>query len=320
MKQTWSWAEGDRPLPAIAELPSYLELQTLWKRYPIAPGALGEAYTAAMGLDYDALEPVRYYFGTLSAYNLVLGPTQSGKTDFLLNLCLSTAVSLAPTQIDIIVISLKSSSPLRLLRTLPHVQFAGSYTSAKKLLHELQAILGTRASEKKSYEDITLSTRSDITRIIPKRTLILIDEVQQFSHYDDLNPLLDRCLDYGRELEIRLFLADTSMNIGQARQNYQLKYMQSATKFGSGVTFSLDANDLTLLNLTGKLSNPMLNYHRPLMGRGRAVLAADGRARIVQFGRLGPPQQSPMQYENNLRELIHTIAEPYGVADTAVEE
>ncbi|MCL4264231.1 MAG: hypothetical protein KJ069_13495 [Anaerolineae bacterium] len=320
MKQTWSWADGDRPLPAIAELPTYLELQSLWKRYPTAPGALGEAYTAAMGLDYDALEPVRFYFGTLPAYNLVLGPTQSGKTDFLLNLCLSTAVSLAPTQIEVIAISLKQSSPLRLLRTLPHVQFAGSYTSAKKLLGELQAILGTRASEKKSYDDITLSTRSDITRIIPKRTLILIDEVQQFSHYDDLNPLLDRCLDYGRELEIRLFLADTSMNVGQARQNYQLKYMQSATKFGSGITFSLDANDLTLLNLTGKLSNPLLNYHRPLMGRGRAVLAMDGRARIVQFGRVGPPSQSPMQYENNLRELVRTIAEPYGVKDTAVED
>ncbi|NJN55168.1 MAG: hypothetical protein HC804_10640, partial [Anaerolineae bacterium] len=227
-----------------------------------------------------------------------MAPRKSGKTDFLLNVCLSTAVSLAPTQIEMMVISFKQSSPLRLLRGLPHVQVAGSVSSAKKLLAELQAILSTRASEKKSHEDITFSGKGDITRIIPKRTLILIDDVQQFSHYDELNPLLDRCLDHGRDLEMCLFLADTSLNMGQARQNFQLKYIQNACKFGNGVTFSVDANDLALLNLTGKLSNPMLNHHRPLMGRGRAVLAADGRARIVQFGRVGPKQQSLAQYEN----------------------
>lgn len=320
MKQSWSWADGDRPLPAIAELPTYLELQTLWKRYPIAPGAMGEAYTAALGLDYDALEPVRFYFSTLPAFNLVLGPMQSGKTDFLLNLCLSTAVSLAPTQIEIVVISLKSSTPLRLLRSLPHVQFAGNYTGAKKLLADVQAALQRRASEQKAFDDITLDGRADITRIAPKRTLILIDDVQQFSHYDDLNTLLDRCLETGKELEIRLFLADTSMNIGQARLNSQLKYIRSATTFGNGLTFSLEADDLTLLKLTGKLSNPQLTYHRPLMGRGRALLSLDGRARIVQFGRVGPPQQPPAQYEHNLRQLVQTIAEPYGVKEAGVDE
>ncbi len=317
MKQSWSWADGERPLPAITELPTYLELQTLWKRYPAAPGAMGEAYTAAMGLDYEALEPVRFYFGTLPAYNLVLGPTQSGKTDFLLNLCLSTAVSLAPTQMEIILISLRQNSPLRLLRPLPHVQFAGNYTGAKKLLTDLQAILNTRTSEKKAYDDITFSGRSDITRIVPKRTLILIDEVQQFSHYNDLNTLLDNCLETGRDLEVRLFLADTSMNM---RLNPQVKYLQTATRFGNGLTFSLDGDDLSLLKLTGKLSNPLLNQHRPLMGRGRALLSVDGRARIVQFGRVGPPQQAPAQYENSLRQLVQTLAEPYGVKDTAVDE
>jgi S-DNA-T family DNA segregation ATPase FtsK/SpoIIIE len=319
MKQSWSWADGDRPLPAITELPTYLELPALWKRYPTAPGALGEVYTAAMGLDYDALEPVRFYFGPMQLYNLVLGPSQSGKTDFLLNLCLSTAASLTTTQIEIVVISLKQSSTLRLLNGLPHVQFAGTHSSAKKLLGELQAILKNRVADQKAFDDITYSGRSEITRTFPKRTLILIDDVQQFSHYDDLNPLLDRCLEYGRDLEIRLFVADTSLNINQARQNFQLKYIQNACKFGSGVTFSLDANDLTLLNLTGKLTNPTLAYHRSLMGRGRAVLAADGRAHIVQFGRVGPKQQSPAQYENNLRELVRTIAEPYGAPGTAVE-
>lgn len=317
MKQSWSWAEGARPLPVISELPTYLELQTLWKRYPIAPGAMGEAHTAAMGLDYEALEPVRLYFSTLPAYNLVLGPTQSGKTDFLLNLCLSTAVSLAPTQIEIIVISLRQNSPLRLLRPLPHIQFAGNLAGARKLLTDWQAILKTRASENKAHEDITYSGRSDITRIIPKRTLILIDEVQQFSHYNDLNTLLDNCLETGRDLEIRLFLADTSMNM---RLNPQVKYLQTAVRFGNGLTFSLDGDDLSLLKLTGKLTNPMLNQHRPMMGRGRALLSVDGRARIVQFGRVGPPQQSPAQYENNLRELVRSMAEPYGVKEAGVDE
>ncbi|NJN55167.1 MAG: hypothetical protein HC804_10635 [Anaerolineae bacterium] len=43
MNQTWAWTDGTRPLPAIGELASYLELSTLWKRYPTAQGGDGRS-------------------------------------------------------------------------------------------------------------------------------------------------------------------------------------------------------------------------------------------------------------------------------------
>ncbi len=322
VNQSWSWADGRRPLPPIGELSTYIELQTLWQEHRLLPGGIAEAQTATMGLDYDALEPVRIQFSKLPQFNLVVGPAASGKTDFLINLCLSTAVSLAPTQIDIYLFTLKTSgSPLRRLRGLPHVQFAGNFTGAKKHLGELQGILENRLAEQKAYQDQTLSTLSDITRILPKRTLILVDDLQQFSHYDELNVLLDRCMDYGRSLEVILFIADSSISINQARQGFNPpKYVQSACRFGSGVTFSTDPNDLGLLNLTGKISNPVLNQHRPLMGKGRAIFAYDGRAKIVQFGRIGAQHLSRQPYEEEIQQLVHEIAEPYGTRETNGEE
>jgi S-DNA-T family DNA segregation ATPase FtsK/SpoIIIE len=314
MNKSWSWPGGRRPLPLIAELSAYLELGPLWRNYPDVPGAFGEIHTATIGLDYDSLEPVRLQFSKLPQFNLILGPAGSGKSDFLANLTLSTATNLAPTQVDIYLFALKTSppSPLRLLRHLPQVQFAGNFNQAKSLLSQLQGILENRMADQKLFAEQTAGSRTDITRIIPKRTLLLVDDVQQFCHFEELNPLLDRCMEYGRNLDIWLFLADSSSNILEERRNFNLKYLQAAGKFSSGVTFAADSNDLSLLNLSGKMSNQTLNQHRPSLGKGRAILAYDGRARIVQFGRIGSPQLSRTAYEEAIRQLVQEIAAPYG--------
>ena len=312
IKESWSWADGNSPVPAIVELPTYIALRSLWHNYPVNHLVMTEAQTAAVGLDYDFLSPVYFNFGKLQPYNLVLGPPQSGKTDFLVTLCLSTAVNLAPTQIEIYLLSLHASSPLRLLRGLPHIQFASSLAQARKLLTELADILANRLAEQSAFQEQADVLVSDVTRIIPKRTVILIDDLHRLNQHDELNKLVDRCMDYATSLGVCLFLADAAFHNNQARQNFSVRYIQTACRFSSGLAFSLDPDDLALLNQTGKLSNPQLNHHRTRMGKGRAILATDGRVKIVQIARSGEANLPVALYEKEIRRAVQEIGKPYG--------
>ena len=327
VNETWSWPDGTHPLPAVTGLPTYLEIEALWRKYANLTGSYADVQTAVLGLDYDTLHPIQLNLNRLNPYNLVVGPSQSGKTNFLSTLCLSVAMSLAPTQIDIYLFAFdQARTPIHSLRKLPHVQFANSPAYAQKLLSQLEGILETRSSEQQAYDehqaDLSLDTYVESTRIFPKRTLILIDNVYDFSRHDDLNKHIDRCMQLGRSSGIFLFLADKSTRINQIRQNFSApaKYVADACKFGDGISFSLDAADVSLLNLASKLKGDMLNFHRPLMGKGRGIMTRDGVVNIVQIGRLGEQELSPTQYEAALKRLVNKISEPYGVADGEGEE
>ncbi|MCP4356601.1 MAG: hypothetical protein GY796_01100 [Chloroflexi bacterium] len=314
MNERWVWPDGRRPLPPITELPAYLELETLWQEYVHDRRHIAEMPTATLGLDYNSMEPVTIDVSQLQAYSIVTGPARSGKTDFLLTLCLSAAVNLSPSQVEIFVLVLERHNPLRLLRDLPHIQLGASFTRARKLLTDLHTLLTQRMEEQQVQQDQTMVTAADMTRVIPKQTLIVVDDLQQFSHFDDLSSLLDKCMDLGRHLGIHLFVSDTSIHLNQVKQNFGIKYIQAASKYGSGVAFSVNPGDLTLLNQVGKISNPIINSHRAQMGKGRAVFAHDSQLDIVQFGRLGDVNLSSQAYENNIRRLVEEIAAEYTAA------
>ncbi len=320
MKHSWTWANGRSPLPLITVLPRHLPLETLWQTWPAPSGSLASLPTAALGLDYDSLSPVMLDYSRLPAYNLVIGPPRSGKTEFLLTLGLATAVNIPPDRIEIFIFSLKPQSPLQMLRYLPHVQFAGNVSRARKLLQKIQSSLAERLGRLQIHEDQTLATLVDVATAIPKQTIIFIDDARQFSHFDELNPLLDDCMAFSQRLGVHLFLADTTAQINQLKQNFSLKYMQQVSRYGSGVAFSTDPNDLSLLNQVGKLSNAVLKFHQPQMGHGRGLLAYDNQLQVVQFARAGEETADTMQFNESVRQLVQEINGRYPQPDEEAED
>jgi hypothetical protein len=310
MNRQWLWPEGKRPLPLIGELANYLELESLWQAEHPKPTLYGFP-TAPLGIQYDRLEPVWIELNVLESFNLVLGPPQSGKTDFLITLALAAAQNFPPHHLEIVVLAFKQHSALRLLRELPHAVFANNGRVAAKVLTNLQAELKKRASQQREASEKTISDTLNLSTFLPKRSLILIDDVQQFSRDSNLNTLLDQCMEDSTAAHTYLFLADTGNNINMVKQNFAIKYIQSACRYGSGVVFSVEPTELTLLNLMGKLRQPVLKLHEPTIGKGRGFWAYQGQEQVVQFGRVGPARATTTEYETAVQQLAQTIAQQY---------
>ncbi|MCZ7668727.1 MAG: FtsK/SpoIIIE domain-containing protein [Chloroflexi bacterium] len=171
LRDRWTWPEGKRPFPPIQGLPAYLELEALWQSHPLPPKPFAQP-TAVLGLAYQRLDPIWIEFNLLEQFNLVIGPAQSGKTEFLMSLALATAVNIPPQQMDILVFALQPGHPLRLLRGLPHVRLASSLSQAQELLARLHTDLQERAAAQKNLADLdqTVTTKNDLISLLPKRT------------------------------------------------------------------------------------------------------------------------------------------------------
>jgi len=312
LRDRWTWPEGKRPFPPIQGLPAYLELEALWQSHPLPPKPFAQP-TAVLGLAYQRLDPIWIEFNLLEQFNLVIGPAQSGKTEFLMSLALATAVNIPPQQMDILVFALQPGHPLRLLRGLPHVRLASSLSQAQELLARLHTDLQERAAAQKNLADLdqTVTTKNDLISLLPKRTLILIDDLKRFSRSEELNQALDQCVAASSAGNLYVFLADTANNIDQLKQNYAIKYAQTAVRYGSGITFSADQNDLNTLSLMGRIRPQEVKRHAPQMGKGRGFWSYQSQVQVVQIARAGDKALSPEQYQANIQRLIADIAARY---------
>jgi S-DNA-T family DNA segregation ATPase FtsK/SpoIIIE len=313
MKSSWTWADGKRPLPPIGELGKYIQLETLWQEEHRRP-TWYEQPTAPIGKDYN-LEQAWIELNVLETYNLVIGPAKSGKTDFLLTLALAAAQNFAPVQVEIIVFAMTQRSVLHQLDALPHVKLARNPRMAKEILTTLQADLKERAIQQKEAMERTASGTLAITSYFPLRSLILVDDMQQFSRDNALNQLLDQCMEESTSAQAYLFLADSGNNITQAKQNFGVKYIQNAARYGSGITFSVDSSDLGLLQLMGRIKTPELKLHSPYIGEGRGFWSYQGQVKVVQIARVGAATAAKGEYETAVKQLIQTIAEKHKVED-----
>jgi DNA segregation ATPase FtsK/SpoIIIE, S-DNA-T family len=310
MKTQWRWPDGKRPLPPIMTLPKQIALQSLWQHDHRKPSFI-EAPTAPLGVDYD-LSEVWLNFDRLDAFNLVLGPTQSGKTDFLITLALAAAINFHPRKLQIVTLAFnKPRSTIRLLRNLPHVAYGDSPTTAEHILTTLLADLMKQTEQQKELAAMSADEKADITSYTPRRTLILVDDAQQFSRRANLNQLLDRCMEESSTAHVYLFVTDSGNNINQAKRDFNIKYMQTVCRHGSGLVFSTDQNDLALLNLMGKLNSATLKLHGPNIGNGRGFWTFQGQERVVQIGRVAADAATIEAYETALETVIAAITEKY---------
>lgn len=309
MNQAW---KGNRPAP-VEKLKKHIPLAELWQRFPLAVLRPHELSTAPLAQDYDELGPVVIDLGQLETFSLVLGPAGSGKTDFLITLCLATAANLPPERIGIAIFALKQpGNDLRLLRGLPHVQYAGNRPQAQQVLKELVATLQEKAQERRLMEDEWAGGTRDLARA--KHTLILIDDFQQFVRASDEFPrLLDQCAEYGRDLGINLVFADAANTLGLMRQQqqfYGFQSLQSALRFGAGVTFALDQATQQLLNI--QLPGHLLRAYEVDIGRGRAFFAYQ-RKFLAQIATWRSPHGEEAEDKIALEKLVARIADKYTV-------
>jgi S-DNA-T family DNA segregation ATPase FtsK/SpoIIIE len=310
VNSSWEWPNDQHPLPPILKLPQYIELSSLWESGQVSSEWYDKP-TAPIGMDYN-LEKVWIELNVLEPYNLVVGPPQSGKTEFLLTLALASAKNLPPSQLDIYIIAPKQNSNLRLLKDLPQVQFVGTVRSAKRYLSDLEKELKERALEQKELTEPTSSGTLPLTAYSPKRTLILIDDVQRFSRDKEASQILDNCMEYGNAMStIYLFAADTGNNVNQAKQDFNSRCIQAVFRSGSGVAFSTEGGDFALLNLGLKVSPSVVKQHGPDIGRGRGFWVHNTEPRIVQFARAGEETASKADYESAVRQLVDVIIDEH---------
>jgi S-DNA-T family DNA segregation ATPase FtsK/SpoIIIE len=315
MNEAW---QGPRPQP-ILELSKYIELQGLWQATPSSTPHPYELATAPLGLNYEQLAPVALDFIKVEPIALVVGPAESGKTDFLLTLCLSACKNLLPRQIELYIFSLKSQR-LRPLGGLPHVQYAGNASHSRKLLNSLLESLKVRAEEQRAKQEATQEwTTSDLSRSIIKRTVIIIDDLQSFLRADaEFVKLVDQCFTVGADVGIHIILADTGHNLNQAKQQSMgIKFLQAAFQFGCGVSFSLEQTDLACLGLQFKVKAPQVQLHSPHFGKGRGYLAYQNRESVVQFARWGSAEEEERSLSTRLKELVSGLAAEYQPAEPA---
>lgn len=310
MNEAWN---GHRPLP-IEKLEKHISLEGLWQRFPPAESHPHEMITAPIGQEYQGLGPVIIDLKQLEMFSLVIGPAGSGKTDFLITLCLAAATALPPERLAIAIFALqRPPSDLLLLRGLPHVQYAGNRREAQQLLRQLAQNLQEKATEHRSLEEEGTGNTQDLSQ--PVHTLIIVDDVQSFARAGSEFPgLLDQCAEHGRELGMNLIFTGTANALGMMRtqsQYFGFQSLQSAIKYMTGVTFALDQPSWQLLGL--QLPGSLVRAHEADFGRGRAYFAHQDKY-MAQIGTWRSPEGKEIEDRTNLERLVAHISEKHRVA------
>jgi hypothetical protein len=358
---------GYRP-PPVVTLPAYVELTWLWlmtaeKRDETAfLAALQETWgkeslqkepaeaapwngclppsaneklfgiaTAPVGIEYETQRPFAFELMEWGAYSLIVGPAKSGKTDFLLTFCLAAAANLSPGQLEIAVLDFRHPYGLQPLIRLPHVRYASNVTQAKQHLAALLIELEQRAGET-ALPQQSEATTGFLLDTMRKRTVLLIDDLLLLFQKGDgeLFKLIDDCIRVGQEVGLNVLLADTSQNLGQARQmqqstimvqhpsggqmppmaqSYQVKFAQAAFQSGRGVALSADSTDANPLTPQPRLKRSVAQMNSLQIGRGRGVVLQQSEPVVVQFARLGLPDEGAAAQRARVKQVVGKIVE-----------
>ncbi len=348
---TWLWAMIVKKKGEAAFL---LALQETWGResapkkvddIPVWQGEVAlnldeklfGAPTAVVGIEYETQRPFAFELMEWGTYSLLVGPAKSGKTDILLTLCLAAAYNLSPEQLKIIVFEPRQPHALQPLIRLPHVQYANSSQQAKRHLTAMLKELEQQA-EVALFPAQTQVTTGSLLNIVRKQVVLIVDDLLLWMHKGDgeLFKLLDDCVRVGQEVGLKVVLADTSQNITQARQMqsaaimiqqpngmqtqqmYQVKFVQAAFQYGRGISLSVDASDSAPLAPQVRLKRTIAQMNGLQVGRGRGVMLQESEAQVLQFARLGLPDESSTERRARLKHVVEEIGKIYG-RETAVD-
>ncbi|MBP8002157.1 MAG: hypothetical protein KA314_22635 [Chloroflexi bacterium] len=314
MNEMWS---GARPR-SVDPLPFHLFLPELWHK--AGHEEVDYMATAPIGRTYDTLELVRLNLFDLEPFFIVSGPPGGGKTQALITLCLAAAMTIPPERLEMVVLSFKRG--LRGIRHLPQVRYAEQASTAKKLLEEIYEALDTKAKALENASEEILPTTNDLTKALPKKTLIVVDGLMNLMNQAELVKVLDNCAERGRNLHLTIVLADTGTNLGQVKTQTVFsmsKVLKSAFNYNCGLVFSAEAADMTPLNnLHMRMSQQLLRFHKPTLGKGRGVLVYQNQEVVMQVASImsitGEPEKT------HLEPLIHQIERTFSPPPVSQEE
>lgn len=313
MNEMW---DGVRPI-SVDPLPFHLFLPQLW--HEAGSDAMDYMVTAPMGRTYDK-DPVHLNLFDLEPFFIVAGPPGGGKTQALMTLCLAAAMTTPPEQLEIYVLSLKRG--LRGIRQLPQVHYAEQATSGKKLLDQLCEVLDKEATEIEEATEEMLPTTNDLSQVLPKKRLIVVDGLMHLMNQPDVLKVLDSCAERGRNLHLTIVLADTGTNFAQikAQPAFSMsKVLKSAFNYNCGLVFSGEAADMTPINnLNLRINQQLLRFHKSTLGKGRGILVYQNQETILQVASILAPTGEPEK--THLEPLVQQIKDKYPLPSSTQED
>jgi len=322
-----SWGRESKPM-TTAELPAWSSHSTAEKE-----NKLYSLPTAPVGIEYETQQPYAFELMEWGTYSLIIGPSKSGKSDLLLTLCLAAATNLTPTQLALVILDFRQPYSLQPLARLPHVSYANNHQSAKRRLDELLAELMQQAEAAQLPQQGQMPTTGYLLNASRKQTVLIIDDLLALMQRGDgeLFKLIDECVRVGQDVGLNVLLADTSQNIAQARQmvqatimverqigtqmqptpqSYQVKFVQSAFQYGRGIALTSEATDATPLVPQIRLKKNLAQINAMRIGRGRGVMLQEDPL-VVQFARLGLPDESVTERRTRLKQVVTEIEKIY---------
>lgn len=293
-----SWT-GEKPIE-IRRLPRYLYLGNLWDA--LYSTRAKERYTVAVGMEYERLELVQIELGGQEQVNFVVGPAKSGKTEYLLTLCLAAAQALSPAELSIIILAFRPNQ-LHQLKGLPHVQLASNSAEAGELL---QGVIS----------DLLLQKQPTYSK---RHLLLVMDDAQRIMREDSLPKLIDQCLNHSDEGSITVVLAETGVNLSSIKAQYGLtKLVSTGFKQPCIISFSLESSELQPFGLQFEFKRDFLDVHKPNFGRGRGILIRSTGRHVTQFATVRPPDGDENTYQSNLKTMLEQIVDRWSTV--AVEQ
>lgn len=285
-----SWA-GPRPVE-IRSLPTHIRLADLWDAAPAALPSR-DLPIAPVGMDYDDLGLLTPELRRLDPVSMAIGPTHSGKTEYLMAMALAAARAVPPDELEILVIAPRPGN-LHGLRALPHARLAATTAEAQAVL---QAAVDRRQPDSPGESGAPAP-----------HLLLLIDDAARLMKDDTLPRLVDRCLALSRESCINIILADSGSNLAQMKnQAATWSFINQAFRRQRGVAFSLEINELTPLNLQYLFKPAQKAIHEQHFGQGRGVIAFGDGNPVVQFGAVARHDADESEYQEDLAALIARI-------------
>lgn len=303
----------------IGMLPKHIQLTHLWKQAPLSEPVPFSLETAPIGLYYDDLSPITLDFRKLEPYFMVIGEPESGKTSFLVSLCLAAAKHISSSDLEIILFGFKRNHLMR-LAPLPHIHIL---QNIEEDLQQLAADLEKRSSQYRQNEQQRLIHTGSLGISFPKKTVIIIDDLQDFLTRGGIEifQLVDLCMQKGRDVETTIIVADTAFNMSQAKIRTYLnaadrnrlvspQFAKTAVDMGNGLILSGEQLDRNLLQLDGRANlKDLLKKHAPTLGHGRAFFSYQNKPRLVQFATVADKHITEDQYKTTLDRLVAELAQ-----------
>ncbi|MFF0023618.1 type VII secretion protein EccCa [Streptomyces sp. NPDC005496] len=257
------------PAPQVRMLPHRLPAAEL----PAPESTEGGGMRLALGIDQDALEPVWHDFSR-TPHLIVVGDTESGKTNLLRNITAGITSRYSPAEAKIIVVDYRRT----LVDTVPEEYRIGHVISLDNLKETIEG--AARAMKTRvPGADIAPSRMRTCDWWTGPRLFILVDDYDMVSGSSFQSPMepLFEYLTLGFEMGLHLVVARSAMGAGRGLSDGLIRRLDEAN------------NPAVLLSCPPTEGRLFGNAKPRNLPPGRALHIARRRARLMQTALVAEP-------------------------------